>query len=83
MFIWGSKDKKTLYAIFLGKPKVGERVNMSWFRGESHLVTSPIKRIVVLGTDITAKWEDTGRSCYLTVPDPMNEWATVFKFELE
>ena len=79
-----SKDKKSLYAIFLGKPKVGERIQMSWFRGESHPVTSPIKRIVVLGTNVTAQWKDTGSSFYLTIPDaPMNELATVFKFELE
>jgi alpha-L-fucosidase len=45
---------------------------------------STIKRITLLGTDVEAEGEMTTNNFYLTIPDaPMDERATVFKFELE
>ena len=80
-----SKDKKAMYVFFLGKPKAGKRIEMRSIGGyHRNIPPSPIKNVTLLGSDTTVKWEVTTDSFYLTMPDaPMNELATVFKFELE
>ncbi len=79
-----SKDKKTLYTFFLGKPEPGKRVEMRSLCRHRYAPPTPIKKVTLLGTDINVKWEDTPETCYLTFPDvEMNDLATVFKFELE
>ena len=79
-----SKDKKTMYVFFLGKPNPGSKVKMRPLGRHRYAPHSPIKRVTLLGTDIQAKWQDDTNNCYLTLPDvEMNDIATVFKFELE
>ena len=79
-----SKDKKALYAFFLGAPKCGEKINFRNLAPQRYPAPSKIKRVTLLGTDIEAKYEGSDNSCYLTIPQAeMNPMATVFKFELE
>ena len=79
-----SKDKKTLYVFFLGKPDAGERIRMRSLGMHRYPTPSPIKRITLLGTNVEVKWELTTNHFYLTMPNTeMNDIATVFKFELE
>lgn len=79
-----SKDGKTLYAIFLGAPTVGERVNIRQLAPHRYPVRGIFKRAILLGTDIEAKVEMGQNQCYITIPEgKMNEMATVFKFEFE
>jgi len=79
-----SKDKKTVYAFFLGKPKRGEKVEMRRLGMQRDCTPTPIKRVTLLGTNVEVKTEMTTETFYLTMPDvEMNDMATVFKFELE
>jgi len=79
-----SKDDKTMYLFFLGQPKVGEQVTIEQLGTNHHPTHSPIKRIVLLGTDTEVKWEAGADNFSLTIPKaPLNEIATVFKLELE
>lgn len=79
-----SKDGRSIYVIFLGKPEPGLRVQMRSFGSHRYPTPTPVKRITLLGTKIEAEWELTDRTFYLTIPEgPMNEMATVFKMELE
>ncbi|GAA3594130.1 alpha-L-fucosidase [Flavivirga amylovorans] len=81
-----SKDNKTMYAFFLGKPESGKRIEMRPLGLHRYPTRSPIKRITLLGTDIDTelKWELTPETFHLTMPDvEMNDLATVLKFELE
>lgn len=79
-----SKDGKTVYVFFLGKPESGKRTRINKFAIHHYHPTSPIKKVTLLGTDVEAKWEATTSTFYLTMPDvEMNDLATVFKFELE
>jgi len=79
-----SKDKKNLYAFFLGKPEAGKRIKMRPLGMHRYPTPTPIKRVTLLGTDTEVKWELTTSDFYLTMPQAeMNAIATVFKFELE
>lgn len=82
-FTW-SKDKKSMYAFFLGKPAPGQRVKMHQLCVHRYGPPTSVKRVTVLGTNAEAKWEPNTQTCYLTFPEiEMNELATVVKFELE
>lgn len=79
-----SKDEKSMYLIFLGKPKVGKEVSLRLLAKHRLPPRSNIKRIVVLGseTEVAYDWGHSGFK--LTIPDaPMSDIATVLKFELE
>ena len=79
-----SKDKKNLYAFFLGKPEKGKRIRMKQLGIHRYPTTSPIKRITLMGINTEVDWELTSNNFYLTMPESeMNDIATVFKFELE
>lgn len=79
-----TKDNNSIFIFFLGKPKVGEEIEIEWFKGESHPVPSPIKKITEMSSGKLVEWRDIESSFFLTIPDaPMNELATVFKIELE
>lgn len=79
-----SKDRKTLYMIYLGQPEAGKRMTVRLLARHRYPTPTPIKRVTLLGTDEELKWEDLTMDCYLTMPNvEMNEIATVFKFELE
>ena len=79
-----SKDYKTMYLLFLGKPEIGKRLNLRRTLAVHHYPTpSPIKRITTLGSEVEVPWELTSKDFFITIPDTvMNELATVFKFEL-
>jgi alpha-L-fucosidase len=79
-----SKDNKSMYVFFLGKPEAGKRIKMRPLCRHRYPPRSPIKRVTLLGTDIEATWEDDSEDFYLTMPDvEMNDVATVFEFALE
>lgn len=79
-----SKDKKTLYTFFLGKPKAGDKVSFRLIALHRYAPPTKVKRVTLLGTDIEASYEGELNDCILTIPEaPMDEMATVFKFELE
>lgn len=79
-----SKDEKSMYLIFLGKPTASEKVALRLLAKHRYCPHSEIKRITLLGTDVQAEYELTDENFTLTIPNaPMNELATVFKFELE
>lgn len=80
-----AKDKKAMYAFFLGKPEAGTVVQMRTIGGfHRNIPPAPIKNISVLGSEVSVQWQQTSESFYLTIPQAgMNDIATVFKFELE
>lgn len=79
-----SKDGKALYLFFLGKPQAGETIQIEKLGVHFFPPHSPIKRITELASGTGAKWKFDTQYFYLTIPDaPMDEIATVFKFELE
>lgn len=80
-----AKDKKAMYAFFLGLPEAGKRIPMRTIGGfHRNIPPSQIKNVKMLGADVEVTWELTPDNFYLTMPESgMNEIATVFKFELE
>ncbi len=79
-----SKDKKSLYVFFLGKPEKGERLRFKALGRHRWAPPTPVTRVTVLGTGEEVEWEDDTAHFYMTMPDvEMNEIATVFKLELK
>jgi len=79
-----SKDEKSLYMILLGKPDVGHVVSQRLMAKHRYAPHTKIKRITLLGTDTEVVFNHHDDGFELTIPDaPMDEMATVFKFELE
>ncbi|WP_347839383.1 alpha-L-fucosidase [uncultured Draconibacterium sp.] len=78
-----SKDEKTLYLFMLGKPTVGNVIELSQLAPHTFYPEKGIKRISVMGTDIEVPWKFGKRHIQITVPDAaLDEIATVFKIEL-
>lgn len=80
-----AKNKKAMYVFFLGKPLAGKRIELRAIGGyHRDIPPSPVKKVSVLGSNVTVKWELTTESFFLTMPsEGLNDIATVFKFELE
>lgn len=79
-----SKDKKTVYVFFLGKPEIGKTIGLRVLGPHRYPMYSKIKRVTLLGSDVEAKFKVDSDNVFLTIPDAeMDEFATVFKFELE
>ncbi|WP_221409487.1 alpha-L-fucosidase [Marinoscillum furvescens] len=79
-----SKDEKSLYMIFLGKPKVGDKIKLRLLGRHRYTPHSEIQRIELLGTNQEAEFIHGHDAFELTIPDaPMDEIATVFKLVLE
>ncbi|NIJ45253.1 alpha-L-fucosidase [Wenyingzhuangia heitensis] len=79
-----SKDEKSMYMFFLGKPKVGKEYTFRLLAKHRYCPHSKIKRLVVLGTDQEVTYDFSDTDMKITIPDiPMDSIATVFKFELE
>lgn len=79
-----SKDEKTLYMFCLGRPEPGKKIWLKLLARHRYAPKTPIKRITVVGTDTEVEFDHAHTGFTLTVPDaPMDELATVFKFELE
>lgn len=79
-----SKDEKSLYLFFLGKPKVGEEFSFHLLARHRYCPHSKIKRVVVLGTETEVDYVFGDSEFTLKIPEtPINDIATVLKFELE
>ncbi len=80
-----SKNKKAMYVFFLGMPEPGKRIQMRAIGGyHRNIPPSPIREVILLGSDVDVEWELTSESFFLTMPEEgMNEISTVFKFVLE
>lgn len=79
-----SKDQKTIYAIFLGAPKSGEKVVLKSLRSIAFPPKHPVKKVSVLGIDQELEFAFNQHDNYVVLPDaPMNEIATVVKIEME
>ncbi|MDF7825924.1 alpha-L-fucosidase [Pontiellaceae bacterium B12227] len=78
-----SKDDKSMYIFFLGKPTPGEVIKMKPLGRHRFAPRLPVRKVTLLGTDIDVVWEDDTYYLKLTMPNvEMNEIATVFKMEL-
>jgi alpha-L-fucosidase len=74
-----SKDGSALYAIALGQPKAGAKVEIR------SLTDKPdISSVSMLGSDETVGWKWSGKTLVITAPESGNEQlAVVFKIELD
>ena len=82
-FTW-SRERNSIYIVFLGAPEAGSRVELRAFSFHRYPAPSPIEKITLLGTGIEAEWEISDETCFLTIPDaPMDDMAVVFKMHLE
>jgi alpha-L-fucosidase len=82
-----SKDGKTLYAFFLGWPKVG-RVNIRSLStndaGQPALLDRQIQSLALLGTAETIQWTRDGEGLHVTLPpQPPCQEAFALKLQLE
>lgn len=79
-----SKDGKSVYLTFLGKPKVGNRIRIREIAPHRYPLAGKIKKVIELQSGVEAKVEETDSSLFLTVPNvEMNNLAVVFKIILE
>lgn len=79
-----SKDEKTMYLFFLGKPKVGKKISLELLAKHRYTPHSAIKKMTLLGSKTKVKHALTNTEFSFTIPNAvMNDIATVFKIELE
>lgn len=79
-----SKDGKSIYIIFLGRPEPSAEIRMRDFAPHRYPPTTAVKKVVELASGTEVKLRQTDSAFYLTVPDvPMNKLAVVFKMILE
>lgn len=79
-----SKDGKTMYLFYLGKPEAGKRHSYKKLSPHHYPPHGEVKRVTILGTDHEVDWEMDTHACHVTLPDvPMNQIATVLKIEME
>lgn len=79
-----SKDEKSLYILFLGKPVANETVTMRLLAKHRYRPHTNIKRIILLGSNTELNYNFGNDSLSFTLPnEPMDEIATVLKLELE
>ncbi|GAL82040.1 alpha-L-fucosidase [Algibacter lectus] len=78
-----SKDGKFLYLFMLGKPEIGDKIEIRGLAKHDFYPEKGFKKITIMGSDVEAKWHFALRNFILTVPDSeMDDIATVFKIEL-
>jgi alpha-L-fucosidase len=79
-----SRDNKTMYMFFLGRPEAGAVVRIKTLGRHRYALRSAIKRITLMGTAAEVDWEDDTYYLVLKMPDlEMNKIATVLKMALE
>ena len=79
-----AKDHSAIYAIFLGAPEKGKRVELGSLQAISFPPATPVKRVTMLGTGTELKFAFNDLEHYIVLPnEEMNEMATVVKLELE
>ncbi|MBL0745801.1 alpha-L-fucosidase [Chryseolinea lacunae] len=79
-----SKDGKSIYIIFLGKPPIGTRIKLRDFAPHRYPPPSSVKKVEELSTGTPAILETMDNAFFLTIPDCVSsDYATVFKFSLQ
>lgn len=79
-----AKDDSAMYVFFLGRPQPGQELRMKMLGKHRYCPPSPVKRVTVLGSGEEVEWRQGNTELDIVIPDaPMNDLATVFKFELE
>lgn len=79
-----SKDNKSMFLFFLGKPKSGKRLHLNMLGRSRYCPPSEVERVSVLGTGKEVEFEQSNTELYITIPDgELNEIATVLKMELK
>lgn len=79
-----SKDMKTVYMFFLGAPKPGSKYPIRTFDSHRYPFSGKVKRVTVLNTDVEVDFKEFNTDFNFTIPNaPMDEIATILKFELE
>lgn len=79
-----SKDGKSIYIIFMGRPEPGTEIRMRDFAPHRYPPTTAVKKVVELSSGAEVKLKQTDSAFYFTVPDvPMSKLAVVFKMMLE
>lgn len=79
-----AKDNSAMYVFFLGRPEPGQKIRMNHLGKHRYNPPTPITRVTVLGSGEEVEWQQGNTELDIVIPDaPMNELATVFKFELE
>ena len=79
-----SKDGKSFYLFFLGRPTPGREICLSQLGPHRYPLHREVKRVTVLGSDIPVSHRATTNNLYLTIPNvQMDSMATVFKFDLK
>lgn len=74
---------KTIYAITLGMPEAGTSLLLKGFAKKSRPSDLKIKKVTVLGTNQTIKWEDTPDGLQVEMPMMQGDKAVCFKIECE
>lgn len=74
---------KTIYAITLGMPKAGTSLLLKGFAKKSRPSDLKIKKVTILGTNQTIKWEDTPNGLQVEMPMMQGDKAVSFKIQCE
>ncbi|MEL7161964.1 MAG: alpha-L-fucosidase, partial [Bacteroidota bacterium] len=78
-----SKDKKTIYTFFLGKPEPG-KVKLKSLSAINFPPISPVKRVTLMGSDQELEFAFNDHDNYIVLPETgLDETATVVKIEME
>ena len=78
-----SKDEKTLYMTFLGKPAAGKR-SFALMANHRYSPHTPIKKVTILGSGVDVPFEMLDHDFFLWIPEEgRSEVATVLRFDLE
>ncbi len=79
-----SKDGKTLYMIFLGWPGANKKLAVHAFAKGGPGGSLKIKKVSLLGSDTSIKWNQGDSGLKLNTPDKApSELAIIYKLELE
>lgn len=79
-----SKDQKAIYAIFLGEPEAGKKVDLKSLSAINYPPKYPIKKVTLLGSGEELEYAFNVHDNYVVLPKSgMNEMATVVKIEME
>lgn len=74
---------KTIYAITLGMPLGGTSLLLKGFAKKSRPSDLKIKKVTIVGTNQTIKWEDTPHGLQVEMPMMQGDKAVSFKIECE
>jgi alpha-L-fucosidase len=79
-----AKDHSAIYAIFLGAPEQGKKIELKSLSRINFAPASEVKRVTVLGSGTELDFAFNDLENYIVLPkEAMNEMATVVKLELK